>query len=359
MHSFAQSPIGPNYLAYLASLLVGITSLYAFRAPALLPADTNKVWGFSKESALIITQFILGIFALIIFIGTIYPIISEMITGARFNVQAPYFNAFAPWIGLSLVGAIAVGNLMRWKSGQFLNDGRIFLKAFFLSLPLTILFCWRGGIWQSTGFRFAIQVVGVAMCFWSAFCLTADLLQRFKSLSYSGKLLWQRNRAYLGAYVAHIGLLTAMLGFLGNYRGLELTKTFKVGDTAELYGYQLKYEGFDVLQEKNATLFGGTISVAKDGKNLGTLMAARSKYPTKPELLHEVGLLSNFWHDIYAVMPDFDKATRGETATFQIHVNPTVKLVWISCVIMALGGIISLLDRQRGLRTKDYLEAVE
>jgi cytochrome c-type biogenesis protein CcmF len=359
VHAFAQSPIGPNYLAYLAALLVGITSLYAFRAPALLPADTDKVWGFSKESALIATQFILGVFALIIFIGTIYPIISEMITGARFNVQAPYFNAFAPWIGLALVVAIATGNLMRWKTGQFLGGRRVFLTALILSLPFSIWFCWKGGVFQSSGYRFAMQLVGVVLSFWSAFCLSADLLQRLRTLNWSSKLLWQRNRAYLGAYISHIGLLVAMLGFLGNYRGVELTKTFKKGDTAELYGYQLKYEGFDVLQEKNATLFAGTISVKKDGKDLGTLMAARSKYPTKPELLHEVGLLTSFWHDIYAVMPDFDKASRGESATFQIHVNPTVKLVWISCVIMALGGIISLLDRQRGLRTKDHLEAVE
>ena len=359
VHSFAQSSIGPNYLAYLVCLLVGMTILYAVRAPTLLPPDTDKAWGVSKESALMLTQFLLGTFALIIFIGTIYPIVSEMITGARFNVQAPYFNAFAPWIGLLLVAAIAVGNLLRWKTGKFLGGSKILIQAVFWSLPVSLVFAYFGRVFESGGFRFGIQMVGIAMVFWAAFCLTADLSMRLKTLKGSFKLLWQRNRAYLGAYVAHIGFLIAILGFLGNYRGLETVKTLKKGDSTELYGFEIKYEGFDILQEQNATIYGGVLSVHKDGTDLGTLMAGRSKYPTKPELLHEVGLLSSFWHDVYAVMPDFDKATRGETATFQIHINPTVRLVWISCVIMALGGLIALLDRSRGLNTKDHLEAVE
>jgi cytochrome c biogenesis factor len=106
-------------------------------------------------------------------------------------------------------------------------------------------------------------------------------------------------------------------------------------------------------------MYGGNLSLKKDGVNFGTVMAARSKYPTKPELLHEVGLWSSFWHDVYVVMPDFDKETKGKTATFHITINPTVRLVWISCVIMAIGGFISLLDRSRGLNSKDHLEAVE
>jgi cytochrome c-type biogenesis protein CcmF len=359
VHSFAQSSIGPNYLAYLASLLGGMTILYAVRAPTLLPPDTDKAWGVSKESALMLTQFLLGTFGLIIFIGTMYPIVSEMFTGARFNVQAPYFNTFAPWIGLLLVAAIAVGNLLRWKTGKFLGGSKVLIHSIYWSLPVSLLFCYYGRVFESSGFRLGIQVVGVSMTFWAAFCLTADLSQRLKSLKGSFRLLWQRNRSYLGAYLAHIGFLVAMLGFLGNYRGVETVKTLKTGETTQLYGYEFKYEGFNVLQDQNATLYGGVLSLTKDGKPMGTVMAARSKYPTKPELLHEVGLLTRFWHDVYVVLPDFDKATRGETATFHITINPTVRLVWISCVIMALGGLIALLDRNRGLNTKDHLEAVE
>ena len=359
VHAFAQSPIGPNYLAYLASLLLGIMILYAFRAPSLLPPESGKAWGMSKESALMLTQFLLGTFALIIFIGTIYPIISEMITGARFNVQAPYFNAFAPFIGFMLVLAIAVGNLVRWKTGKFLGGTKIFGWSALWSLPFSLGFIFFGRVLESTGYRLAMQLVGICLVFWSAFCLTADLRMRLQTLNGSVRLLWQRNRAYLGAYTAHIGFLVAMLGFLGNFRGVETTKTFKEGETLNLYGYEFKYEGFDVFQEHNATLYGGTLSLKKDGVNFGTVMAARSKYPTKPELLHEVGLLSSFWHDVYVVMPDFDKETKGKTATFQIHINPTVRLVWISCLIMAVGGFIALLDRSRGLNSKDHLEAVE
>ena len=118
VHSFAQSPVGPNYLIFLGLILFVSIVIYFLRAPLLIPANTEKVWGVSKESALIFTQFIILIFALIILIGTIYPIVSEALTGTRFNVQAPYFNAFAPWIGLLVIVFVAIGNLMRYASDK-------------------------------------------------------------------------------------------------------------------------------------------------------------------------------------------------------------------------------------------------
>ena len=94
VHSFAESNIGPNYLAYLVGVLIIVGVLFALRAPSILPADSSKVWGFSKESALVITQFIILTFAAIVVIGTIYPILSEAFTGKRFNIQAPRLKPF-------------------------------------------------------------------------------------------------------------------------------------------------------------------------------------------------------------------------------------------------------------------------
>ena len=73
--------------------------------------------------------------------------------------------------------------------------------------------------------------------------------------------------------------------------------------------------------------------------------------------MNEVGVLGGFWHDLYVVMVDFEKKS-GETVTLQLHVNPTVRLVFMSVVIMVLGGIIAACDRFRGDRSRDVAGGV-
>ena len=355
VHSFAQSPVGPNYLTFLAIILVVSIIIYFVRAPLLLPADTEKVWGISKESALIFTQFITLIFALIIFIGTIYPIVSEALTGTRFNVQAPYFNAFAPWTGLFVIIFVAVGNLMRYNSKKLVLTRTEFVATFIIAIAPTFLFCWLAGVFDSTGYRFAAQFVGSYLVFWSIVCLLADFKLRLKTLRYQLTFFVKKNLSYTGAVIAHIGILVAILGFLGNYRGVDKTVTLKSGESTSFYGHEFSFEGMDVYQEDNATLYSAPLKVTKDNEDLGVVAAARSKYPTKDELLHEIGLSTGFWKDIYVVLADFDKDT-GKMATFQIYINPLVRIVWVSAFIMVIGGLFAIFDPKRGDNSRDHLQ---
>jgi cytochrome c-type biogenesis protein CcmF len=355
VHSFAQSPVGPNYLIFLAIILFVAIVIYFVRAPLIIPANTEKVWGVSRESALIFTQFIIFIFALIIFIGTVYPIVSEAITGTRFNVQAPYFNTFAPWMGLLVIVFVAMGNLMRYASDKLVISKNEFIGTFVIGLIPTVLFAWKAGIFDSTGYRFAAQIVGSYLVFWSIICLFADAKVRLKQIKFNYALFFKRNLSYVGALVAHVGVLVAILGFLGNYRGVDTTVTLKEGDSGNLYGYEFEFNGIDVYQDENATMYSAPLKISKNGKEFGIVAPARSKYPTKDELLHEIGLKPSFWQDIYVVLADFDKVA-GKSVTVQIYINPLVRIVWISAFIMVIGGMIAVFDPKRGDHSKDHLK---
>ena len=126
------------------------------------------------------------------------------------------------------------------------------------------------------------QLIGIYLCFWSMSCLTIDVYSRLKVIKFNYKLFFERNLAYSGAYVAHIGLLVAILGFLGNYRGLEKKVSLNVGDKTELYGYGVEfYSGIQVKKDENATLYEAPLGVFKDGKKLSNIYPAQSTYPTK------------------------------------------------------------------------------
>ncbi len=354
VHSFAQSPIGPNYLYFLVGIMSVAILLYAYRAPAILPADVSKIWGVSKESALVITQFIILIFGFIIFMGTLYPVLSELVTGSRFNVQAPYFNTFAPYIGFSLVIALTIGNLLRFHSGKLLGGKTLQIAATLLSLPLSAAFIWRADVLRSHGYGLGVQIVGIFLCFWSLICLSYDAWSRIAANRERAGVFF-RQLSYWGALFAHAGLVIAILGFLGNYRGLDTLVTLKKGESTDFYGYHFEFPGMQINQVENVELYSAPLELSKDGTKLATISPARAHYPTKPELLHEIGLHDGFWYDIYIVLSDF--ARSGDEATFQIHINPTVKIVWISVFFLVLGGLLALLDRARGIHSRDFLRA--
>lgn len=359
VHSFAQSSVGPNYLAFLCTLLGASVLLYAWRAPSILPTNTEKIWGVSRESALVVTQFLLGIFAIIVFIGTMYPILSEVITGSKFNVQAPYFNTFAPYIGFGFIVAIVFGNILRYQAQKF-TGSRIVLHSAIGALIPTGLFCWYGNIFASRGYAFAVQVVGVALVFWGLIALTIELVAFVRQTRAGAWQLLSRHSAYFGAYIAHLGVLIAILGFLGNYRGMDKTQTVKPGDSIELYGYKFTFHGLKFDKVENTEMISAPLTMTRDGRDEGMIHPARSKYPTKEELFNEIGLVSSFWHDIYAVLADFQPDAKDQQATIQMHINPTVRFVWFAAVLFLVGGLLCLADRFRGrhrrLETQPLME---
>ena len=357
VHSFADGNIGPNYLVFLAAVL-GISGvIYGFRAQSILPSNATKVWGVSKESALIVTQFLLLAFAAIIFIGTMFPIISEHLTGQRISIQAPYFNAFAPWIGLALVLAIAFGNLMRYNSDKITGGKKTLIQAAIFAVIPAAFLIWMGGVMATVKpFALGAQIVGFYICCWTGACLLLDFLHRLREIKFNWRVFFKHNLAYTGALVAHLGFLIAITGFLGNYRGLERQATLSQGQSTELYGYQFTFTGINVKEEHNYTIFEAPLVVTKDGVTVTTLLPGKSRYPTKPEMLNEIGLYTSLWYDLYAVVADFDKET-GKKVTLQIHINPTVRFVWISIFVMCFGGLIAIFDRHRGVRSRDVIAA--
>ncbi len=357
VHSFAESPIGPNYLYYLSGLILISSAIYTFRAPSILPADTNKVWGVSKESALVITQFLLLSFAAIVFIGTMFPIVSEAVTGQRISVQAPYFNIFAPYVGLGFIVGIAIGQLMRYQSSKIPGGKKVIFGSVLFAIPVSFVFVYYGRVMETPStYALVVQLIGMYLCAWAIGTIFGDFYLKLKDLRFNWSLMFDRNLAYVGGFLAHFGVLLAIIGFLGNYRGLEKQVTMKAFETTQLFGFEFELgKGVDVLKQDNATLFAAPLKVSRHGQQIASLLPAQSVYPTKPDqTFNEIGVHSMFWNDIYVVMLDFDRQS-GKQVTFSIHINPTVKLVWIAIVIMCIGGIVALFDRHRGNKSRDVV----
>lgn len=336
VHSFAESNIGPAYLTYIVLWAAILLVLVATRGHLLQGAAQAQTWTVSKESALLFTNFFLLFLLALVCIGTLLPLIVEAVRGVKISIQQPFFNAFAPWIGVGLVALLGVGNLMRWRSGKIEDPVTGLLFPALWALILTAVLTWHKG--------FDVRsAIGFMLVLWTAFVMVMDLVFKLRALRWNGQLLWKFNRPYLGSWIVHLGFLVAIAGFLGGYRGIHAEAVIKHNESTEFYGYTLTNRGMRYAKEYNAT-YAAAVIEAKDSRGEVTeVLPTRSKYTNKDEWLNEIGIHSTFWNDLYLVLAHFDSNTNQ--ISLKMHINPTVKFVWTSLVIMVLGALIGLSHR--------------
>ncbi len=347
VHSFAQSDVAMSYLVFLIGLFVVFLVTYSFRGNKELELEKTSLPRFYQIDFLILCVLLCVSFVVIILMGTLYPIVSEYFTGIRFSVQSPYFNSFAPYIGFSFILLVTLGNLSKRRSYPKVFSKKNFLALQFLTAVSVFLFCFFGNIFETKSFYlFILQLVGVILCFGSFFLLVFDFFKKYKFSKLSFLSFFRINLGSFGALLAHLGILSAILGFLGNYRGLSQVKTLERFDTFSFYGYEFEFKGLELNPQDNTLLYQAVTGVKKDDKLFATLYPSRAKYPTKEDLIHEVDYSSTFWHDIYLTLVNFDQKN-GEWVTIEFHINPTVRLVWGSLLFFIFGAFFSLLGLRK------------
>ena len=344
VHSFAQSDVAMSYLIFLGFLFALFVITYSFRGHKKIAYGKSRFPSLYHIDFLILGQILFVSFAVIILMGTLYPMLSEYVTGVRFSVQAPYFNSFAPYIGFSFIVLMTFGNLYKRKIklGSIKLKSSLFIS--FSSILLTVSFCYFSGVFDTEHYYpFVLQFVGILLCFLSLVLFLYDFYLKLKFSRFSIFSFLRLNLGSVGALICHIGLLIAILGFLGNYRGLNKLITLQKAEGFKFYGYDFNFKKLNVRQVENVLLFEAAIDLFQEGHLLASIFPARAKYPTKDELIHEVDYLSNFWHDIYVTLVDYDQET-GLWATLEFQINPTIRFVWLSVFLFAIGGFLSLLS---------------
>src|SRR5690606_29854041 len=157
-------------------LLVFSLFFFGFRSQALVPADPGKVWGVSKETAIAISIFLNLAFGAIVWIGTMFPILTEAITKQKISIQAPYFNTFAPYVGFAAVLVMGVGNVLHYVKSPKKNTLKIMSLAALLAIPSAVSFYFFGSLGlTATTKAWLMQVVGSFLCFWTFWCLSIEV----------------------------------------------------------------------------------------------------------------------------------------------------------------------------------------
>ena len=130
--------------------------------------------------------------------------------------------------------------------------------------------------------------------------------------------------------------VTAVSGFHS-----ETDVRMEVGDTASVGGYNFKLDSVTPIRGPNYTASRASVSAFRNGQPVATLSPERRVYTVRGMPMTEVGIDRGFSRDLYVALGDPVSATAWSV---RLHHKPFVNLIWIGCLLMALGGVLAVLD---------------
>jgi cytochrome c-type biogenesis protein CcmF len=337
VHAFATDPErGVFLLGILAVFMIGALTLFAMRAGVM---QAKGVFGVvSRESVLVLNNILLAVAAFVVFFGTIWPLVAEMLFDRKLSVGAPFFNAaFTPFMVL-LGLVLPLGAMMAWKRAKPGRAMRSLAPAFALAVAVGA-FAWAMQSGRSAlgpmGLFFAAWLVsGAAVELWSRTGRGAGRFARLRRLP----------RADWGKAVAHGGLGVTMAGIAAMMAWqAEDIRVMQTGDTVELAGYTLRLDEVRQEQGPNYLATIAVLTLGRDGREIATMRPEKRIYPVAAMPTTEAALHNSFLRDIYVAIGD---PQEGGGWAVRSYYKPLANWIWGGSILMALGGFLSLSDRR-------------
>ncbi|MAM61217.1 MAG: heme lyase NrfEFG subunit NrfE [Maritimibacter sp.] len=340
VHAFANDPErGVFILMILGVFTGGALTLYAFRASTM---EAKGVFGMvSRESALVFNNILLAVSSIVVFIGTIWPLVAEMFFDRKLSVGAPFFEAaFTPFM-VVLAIALPFGALMPWKRAKIGRLMRPLVPALVLAVLVALL------AWTMQTERTILGPVGFLLGAWLVGGAATDLWSRLGRGPIGGRLgrMVRLPRADWGRVTAHAGLGVVFMGISGlmawqieDIRVAQSAAPFEVADLTVTMNEVRQEQGPNYL----TTVADITVR-GEDGNVIALLQPEKRVYPVQAMPTTEAAIHNGFWRDIYVVIGDKQDGGGYAVRTF---IKPFANWIWAGSLIMALGGLLSLSDRR-------------
>ncbi|HMO27747.1 heme lyase CcmF/NrfE family subunit [Enterovirga sp.] len=340
VHSFAVDPgRGVAILLILTLFIGGSLAVFAWRAPLLRQGGLFAP--ISREGALVLNNLILASACATVFIGTLYPLGLEALTGEKISVGAPYYDTTFIPLALPLLFLIPVGQRLAWKRGDLLGAAQRLFLAFALSLAVALaLFAFsRGGpVLAPVAVRIGLFVIlGSATEIWvragGGSRPAAIVLRRAAGLP----------RSTWGSVIAHAGMGVTLIGLAAQAWSGETIAAVRVGDTLTVGRYEARLLDLRERVGPNYVAKVARIEVRRGGAVLGTVDSEKRSFRTREMTTTEAGLLTDWTSQFYA---SFGEIYEDGSIGLRLYDKPLILLIFIGALLAAAGGALCLSDRR-------------
>jgi cytochrome c-type biogenesis protein CcmF len=357
VHAFAQSSIGPWFVSFLALVLA--VCLWAFwKNRDYLRSDNQLDSVVSRESSFLFNNLILLAACFAVLWGTLFPVISEWVSGSKISVGPPFFNKVNVPIALFLLFLTGVGPLLAWRRTSLDSLKRNF------GWPLA------GGVASGAaafalGFHNFYSLMCLVLSVFVTLTVAAEFYRGARVLAGRGGVslftavgqLTLRNTRRYGGYVVHFGMVLIFIGIAGIPFNRDLQMEMKPGTRMALGPYTLLCQNFEVRNTKNYEAERATIEVLRNGRSEMMLYPERRFYPASEVTGTMVAINTTPLRDLYVVYAG--RSPESGQPVIHAYLNPLVKFIWFGGLIVILGtGLALFPNRQPALALKAAAEKV-
>ncbi|MBI2333330.1 MAG: heme lyase CcmF/NrfE family subunit [Chloroflexi bacterium] len=343
VHAFANSPIGPMFMAFVSLTLIASVALLIKRWPEL-KSETEMKSMLSREALFLLNNLLFMGILVVCFWGVISPLASELFTGTKITVGPPYYERATGPLFAGLLFLMAVAPLSAWGHSTLQTLGRAIWKSALFASVLTgvLVFTYTKNIYALIGF-FLIALVLFATVheFWRG--TSARMKAQDENFFTSLGRLMGRNRRRYGGYIIHISMALMAIGILGiEIFQMETQGTIAAGESLELGEYRVEYRELASWDEFDAGVnyTRSVLDIYENGVFIGKLYPRIDYYYDSQQNMTIPGQHATLRDDLYILLVDWQPVS-SEGATFKIYVNPLVNWLWIGSITFLLGVIFA------------------
>jgi cytochrome c-type biogenesis protein CcmF len=344
IHSFTQSPLGAYFLAFLGLVMLVAFGVVAWRWEGLR-SDSTLDSVLSRESAFLLNNVVFLTAAFAVFLGTMFPVLSELLTGRRVNVGPPFFDHVVTPLALLLLLLMGIGPLIPWRRASVAD-----LRASFLTPGAVGVLVGLGLL--AAGVRARGAVLAFALCGFVAGTVALEFVRGIRiRQAYQAEgvaralvtLVAQNQRRY-GGYIVHLGILLLFAGITGSsVFSTQRLVTLRPGDAVQIAEYRVRFDGLQQATRHGALVITARLRAFSGGRDLGALEARRNLFLTTEDSTSDIALRSTPRDDLYVTLTGW---TADGEATIRLLVNPLVMWMWAGGLVLTAGAVVTMLPEQ-------------
>lgn len=364
VHSFAQSAIGPLFFVFVIAAFIISVSLLMQRWDVL--KDDNRLDAIvSREAAFLLNNLLFLIINFIVFLGTHFPMLSELVMDEKVTVGPEWYNFILTPFFLALVLLMGIAPLIVWGKTTVDRLGtsmRAPLAVAGVLVGIRAILRLTGQPYRSssevyTWIAFIIIVIAGSLTLFE-FHRAAMARGRSRGEFYPVAVwnLFGRNRRRYGGYLIHLGVVVMAIGVLGsNAFQQETQQTISAGQTITFEDYVLRYDSLErFVATDDRTVLRANMTVFKNGREMTTLSPRQDFYPDGQPMTIP-GNLSQIDEDFYVLLVAWEDISLSN-ATFKIYINPLINWVWAGGLVFVIGTFVAawpdLSEERRPIRQR-------
>ncbi len=341
VHAFASSNIGTYFLVFL-TIGIAFTIYMILGRLDYLKSESELESVVSRESSFLFNNLILLASCFATLWGTLFPVISEAVTGEKVSVDAPWFNRINIPIGLFLLFLTGVGPLLAWRRASTEGLRRNFQWPF---VGMVVL---MGGLFAA-GIHHIYALMTFGLCLFVTMTIAQEFWKGASAIAkkeatnvLSGMIeLTHRNTRRYGGYLVHMGIVVMFIGFAGAAFNKDSTVEVEQGKSFQLGRYDLKVTSVNNGQTDNYVWQNAVIEASVNGQPYATLHPERRIYSQSQQPVGAVAIHRRLNEDLYINFAAL--SSEAQKPIIQVYIFPLVTWIWIGFWVLTMGTLVCLI----------------